>query len=83
MIDHLLVSFILLCVFYTASRLVGWLVDVLLSKFIASDKSLECTVSNLISQTSLRWGGIENDKSYTFKTKGYVVSLKKSNNKDK
>ncbi|WP_154943810.1 hypothetical protein [Klebsiella grimontii] len=83
MTDHILAVLFLLCVFYTASKVVGWAVDIFVAKFVATDKKIQSAVSGLISLTSLRWGGIEADKEYTVTTKGYVVIVKKNTKKDK
>lgn len=83
MTDHILAVFIVSCVFYTATKVVGWVADIFVAKFIATDKKLQSAVSGLIAIISLRWGGIESGKEYTVTTKGYVVVIQKKRNKDK
>lgn len=83
MTDHILAIFVVSCILYTTSKVVGWAADVFVAKFVATDKKLQRAVSGLISLTSLRWGGIEGGKEYTVTTKGYVVIVKKNTNKDK
>ena len=78
MTDYILLAFILVCIFYTVTRAVSRIVDMVTVKFFVND-----VVSRLISLTSLRWDGIRDDRSYTVTTKGYVVTVKKNKNKDK
>lgn len=83
MTDHILAVFVVSCILYTTSKVVGWAVDVFVAKFVATDKKLQSSVSGLITLTSLRWGGIESGKEYTVTTNGYVVIVKKKTDKDK
>lgn len=83
MTDYILLAFILVCMFYTVTRAVSRIVDMVTVKFFVNDDMMENVVSRLISLTSLRWDGIRDDRSYTVTTKGYVVTVKKNKNKDK
>lgn len=83
MTDHILAVFVVSCILFTTSKVVGWAVDVFVAKFVATDKKLQSAVSGLISLTSLRWGGIESGKEYTVTTDGYAITIKKTKNKNK
>lgn len=78
MIDHILAAFILACVFFSTGKVASWIIDVVMAKFVSGNKQLSSAVSKLISVASLHFGGIEGDKEYVVRTKGYVVSIKKT-----
>lgn len=83
MTDHIMAVVFLGCIFYTSSKLMSWIIDVFMAKFITTDKNLGRAVSALISLISLRWGGMTEGKIYTLITKGYVITAKKNTEKDK
>ncbi|HHT4259221.1 TPA: hypothetical protein ACTYZB_004889 [Klebsiella variicola] len=83
MIDYTLSLLLLACVFYAATKMAEWGMDVLTVKFLANERTLESTTSKLISLIALRWGGIEADKNYSVVTKGYTVIVQKNKKIDK
>lgn len=83
MTDYIIPIILLVSISYTATKVVSFCVDVFVARFVATDEKLEKAVSSLISLTSLRWGGIEDNRNYTVTTNGYVVIVKKNKNKDR
>lgn len=79
--DHILAVFILACVFFSTGKVVSWVIDVVMAKFVSGNKQLSSAVSKLISVASLHFGSIEKDKEYSVKTSGYTITIQKKKNK--